>query len=166
MYVLARLIEFPLHSTKKFFVAQTIVAAGIQSRLGFQVDIINGDTKASSKKTEHTRQGIIDKFQSAPGFGVIVMSPIAAGVGLNVTEANHVIHLERHWNPAKEAQATDRVYRIGQERPVSVYLPIAKHPELVSFDERLNLLLRNKIDLSDAVVAQEIVTEGELLSLL
>lgn len=147
-------------------IAQTIVAAGIQSRLGFQVDIINGDTKASSKKTEHTRQGIIDKFQSAPGFGVIVMSPIAAGVGLNVTEANHVIHLERHWNPAKEAQATDRVYRIGQERPVSVYLPIAKHPELVSFDERLNSLLRNKIDLSDAVVAQEVVSEGELLSVL
>ena len=147
-------------------IAQTIVAAGIQSRFGFQVDIINGDTKASSKKAEQTRQGIIDKFQSAPGFGVIVMSPIAAGVGLNVTEANHVIHLERHWNPAKEAQATDRVYRIGQKRPVNIYLPIAKHPELVSFDERLNMLLHNKIDLSDAVIAQEVVKEGELLSLL
>jgi SNF2 family DNA or RNA helicase len=52
-----------------------------------------------------------------------------------------VIHLERHWNPAKEAQATDRVYRIGQKKEVNVYTPIAQ-------------LLQKKTNLSEAVVAQ------------
>ena len=93
------------------------------------------------------------------------MSPIAAGVGLTVTAANNVIHLERHWNPAKEAQATDRVYRIGQDKPVNVYLPVAIHPDLVSFDERLNMLLRNKVDLSDAVVTVETVSDNEMMNL-
>ena len=93
---------------------------------------------------------------------MIIMSPVAAGVGLTVTAANNVIHLERHWNPAKEAQATDRVYRIGQEKEVNVYLPIAVHPEMQSFDERLNLLLRNKTDLSSAVVTPDSVSEDEM----
>src|SRR5690554_8221471 len=80
------------------------------------VDVINGEVNATPTKTEKdTRKSIIDRFQNADGFGVIVMSPIAAGVGLTVVGANNVIHLERHWNPAKEAQATDRVYRIRSE---------------------------------------------------
>lgn len=145
--------------------AQQMVAAAIQAQFGIQVDIINGDTKTSSHKVEQTRQGIIDAFQARAGFDVIIMSPVAAGVGLTVTAANNVIHLERHWNPAKEAQATDRVYRIGQKQPVNVYLPVAKHPELVSFDERLNRLLRNKVDLSDAVVAVDAVSDDEMMGI-
>ncbi|MBL0052891.1 MAG: SWF/SNF helicase family protein [Bacteroidetes bacterium] len=54
---------------------------------------------------------------------------MAAGVGLNVTHANHVIHYTRHWNPAKEEQATDRAYRIGQEKDVHVYYPMAVFPD-------------------------------------
>ncbi len=50
------------------------------------------------------------------GFNVLILSPRAAGVGLNITGANHVIHYTREWNPAIENQATDRVYRIGQKR--------------------------------------------------
>ena len=101
------------------------------------------------------------RFQNADGFGVIVMSPIAAGVGLTVVGANNVIHLERHWNPAKEAQATDRVYRIGQKRDVNVYLPMALHPTLRSFDLQLNKLLENKIDLSEAVVSTPEATPAD-----
>ena len=142
-----------------------MMAAAIQMTYGLQVDIINGDTKTSSRHADQTRQGIIDRFQEADGFDVIIMSPVAAGVGLTVTAANNVIHLERHWNPAKEAQATDRVYRIGQTRSVNVYLPVAVHPELMSFDERLNRLLRNKVDLSDAVVTTEMVSEDELMDI-
>ena len=145
--------------------AQQLVSVAVQMRFGLQVDIINGDTKTSSKNADATRQGIINKFQSGLGFNVIIMSPIAAGVGLTVTAANNVIHLERHWNPAKEAQATDRVYRIGQDKPVNVYLPVAIHPDLVSFDERLNMLLRNKVDLSDAVVTVETVSDDEMMNL-
>jgi len=143
--------------------AQQMVAAAVQAQFGLQVDIINGDTKSSSRKVEQTRQGILDRFQAGDGFDVIIMSPVAAGVGLTVTAANNVIHLERHWNPAKEAQATDRVYRIGQQRPVNVYLPVTKHPELISFDERLNNLLRNKVDLSDAVVTTDAVSDEEMM---
>jgi putative Mn2+ efflux pump MntP len=77
---------------------------------------------------------------------------LAAGVGITVTGANNVIHLERHWNPAKEAQASDRVYRIGQKKDVNIYIPILEHPEKVSFDRNLDQLLQHKIDLKDAVV--------------
>lgn len=139
-------------ATTKVF--QAFVSALVTAKYGVIVDVINGDTKAvASKAGVETRKGIIDKFQSKPGFGVILMSPVAAGVGLTVVGANNVIHLERHWNPAKEAQATDRVYRIGQDRDVSVYIPMAMHPSIDSFDLKLNSLLANKIDLSEAVVS-------------
>jgi HJR/Mrr/RecB family endonuclease len=118
--------------------------------------IINGDTPSSQQiegKSKLSRQQTIDRFQAEKGFNIIIMSPIAAGVGLNVTEANHIIHYTRHWNPAKEDQATDRAYRIGQSKEVYVYYPMAIFPEdmkdedgnrMKSFDEILDLLLANK----------------------
>ena len=95
------------------------------------------------------RQAMVNTFQSLPaGFAVILLSPRAAGVGLTLTAANHVIHLDRWWNPAVEDQCTDRVYRIGQGKPVRVYLPIARHPEArladVSFDLTLDRLMQRK----------------------
>jgi SNF2 family DNA or RNA helicase len=118
------------------------------------VSVINGETKAVSSKKDgsETRKSLIKDFESKPGFGIIIMSPLAAGVGITVTGANNVIHLERHWNPAKEAQASDRVYRIGQKKDVNIYIPILEHPEKVSFDRNLDQLLQHKIDLKDAVV--------------
>jgi hypothetical protein len=96
---------------------------------GLDVNVINGDTSAVEKKGDSlTRKGLIEQFESVEGFNIIIMSPIAAGVGLTVVGANHVIHLERHWNPAKEAQATDRVYRIGQKKDVYIHIPTALAP--------------------------------------
>lgn len=93
---------------------------------GLNIHIINGDTAAvQGKKEILTRKGMIEDFEAVQGFNIIIMSPVAAGVGLTVVGANHVIHVERHWNPAKEAQATDRVYRIGQTRDVYVHLPVS-----------------------------------------
>jgi len=129
---------------------------------GFTVDVINGDTKVTGKNAEKTRKGLINLFKKREGFAIIIMSPIAAGTGLTITEANHVIHLERHWNPAKEAQATDRVYRIGQKKDVMVYLPILKHPEMESFDVNLHRLLSVKTDLKDAVITPEEVSKDGL----
>lgn len=118
--------------------------------------IINGDTPTTKQlegKSKLSRQQTIDRFQAEDGFNIIIMSPIAAGVGLNVTKANHIIHYTRHWNPAKEEQATDRAYRIGQKKDVFVYYPMAIFPEemrdesgnrLKSFDEILDTLLKNK----------------------
>ncbi len=95
------------------------------------------------------RQAIVNAFQTLPaGFAVILLSPRAAGVGLTLTAANHVIHLDRWWNPAVEDQCTDRVYRIGQEKPVQVCLPIARHPDPhladISFDLTLDRLMQRK----------------------
>lgn len=118
--------------------------------------IINGDTPSSKQKessSKLSRQQTIDRFQNEDGFNVIIMSQIAAGVGLNVVGANHVIHYTRHWNPAKEEQATDRAYRIGQTKDVTVYYPMAVFPESFqnekgerqkSFDEILDVLLSRK----------------------
>lgn len=141
-----------------FVISKTVqarLAVWLHERYGFTPKIVNGETQAvasSSSKARETRKSIISDFESKPGFNLIIMSPLAVGVGLTVVEANHAVHLERHWNPAKEAQATDRIYRIGQSRPVHVYLPLASHPTLESFDVNLDALLRSKTDLKDAVV--------------
>ncbi|MBY5990510.1 SNF2-related protein [Ferrimonas balearica] len=118
--------------------------------------VINGDAKAVAKRDGvPTRKSMIADFESRPGFNIIVMSPVAAGVGLTVVGSNNVIHFERHWNPAKEAQATDRVYRIGQQKDVNIYVPLAHHPEFESFDVNLHKLLTKKTQLKDAVVTPE-----------
>lgn len=125
-------------------VVQSLVSALVTYKYKLTVNTVNGDTKAiSTTASDESRKGIIDEFQKASGFGVLVMSPVAAGVGLTITGANNVIHLERHWNPAKEAQATDRVYRIGQTKQVNVYIPIATHSTQKSFDVQLSQLLGN-----------------------
>lgn len=146
--------------TKKL---QSMLKIWIQKQFGIDAGIINGDTKAvSSSSGAETRKGLIEKFEAKEGFNVIIMSPVAAGVGLTVVGANNVIHLERHWNPAKEAQATDRVYRIGATRDVNIYIPALHHPEHTSFDVLLNKLLMNKVAVSDAVVTPQAVTEMEM----
>lgn len=128
------------------------------------IAIINGDTAAVSNKSDVlSRKQLITQFEAAPGFNIVIMSPVAAGVGLTVVGANHVVHLERHWNPAKEAQASDRVYRIGQKKPVSIHLPAVLHPEYDAFDVHLDRLLRGKLMLKDAVVTPEAVSENEVL---
>jgi len=116
--------------------------------------IINGQTPSAR------RQAIVDAFQSAPkgSFDALVLAPRAAGVGLTITAANHVVHLSRWWNPAVEDQCNDRAYRIGQDKEVTVYCPIARHPLLgdSSFDVTLNALLERKRALSrDLLVPME-----------
>jgi SNF2 family DNA or RNA helicase len=98
------------------------------------------------------RQDRVNLFQSEDNvFDVMLLSPKAAGVGLTLTKANHVIHLSRWWNPAVEDQCTDRAYRIGQTKEVNVYYPMTRHPELGeegSFDFNLDKLLERKRKLS------------------
>ncbi|MGG5752762.1 helicase-related protein [Zafaria sp. Z1313] len=141
---------------------QQKLALWLQLRYKMPVSIVNGETSAVSKGGSATRRSIIKDFECRDGFNVIIMSPLAVGTGLTVIGANHAIHLERHWNPAKEAQATDRIYRIGQTRDVHVYLPLAVHPDRESFDVNLDRLLQQKTDLKDVVVVPEPVTESEM----
>ena len=125
-------------------------------RYGVDAKIINGDIPSivtrQTTPNKQSRQASIDEFQSIDGFNVIIMSPIAAGMGLNVTAANHVIHYSRHWNPAKENQATDRAYRIGQKKDVFVYYPMAISKEFKSFDKTLDELLSRKTSLATSTI--------------
>ena len=124
-------------------------------RYGIITKIINGDTPSIVRRNmpnKQSRQSSIDEFQAVDGFNVIIMSPVAAGMGLNVTAANHVIHYSRHWNPAKENQATDRAYRIGQTKDVFVYYPMAVRSDIKSFDETLDDLLSRKTSLATSTI--------------
>jgi hypothetical protein len=79
------------------------------------------------------RKKLVDRFSVRKcAFDLIILSPKAAGVGLNITAANHVVHLSRWWNPAVEDQCNDRVYRMGQKRPVTIHVPMAVHPVLAT----------------------------------
>ena len=141
---------------------QYMIRKWIKSEFGISPDIISGETKVQSNTKDETRMGMIEKFSKEPGFNIIILSPLAAGVGLNVTAANHVFHLERHWNPAKEAQANDRVYRIGQDKDVSIYYPITKHPVHESFDIKLDRLLSKKTFTKDALITYPRLTEKDI----
>ena len=88
---------------------------------GMSIAVINGETGVETKVG--SRQGLLDDFQEKKGFNIIILSTTAMGFGVNIQQANHVIHFTRAWNPAKEDQATDRAYRIGQEKEVTVYAP-------------------------------------------
>ena len=150
---------------------QMLLQAGLKQIYEEKVHIINGDTKAISNmqvekegKGAASRKSLIQDFENRAGFAAIVMSPVAAGVGLTVVGANNVVHLERHWNPSKESQATDRVYRIGQEKPVNVYVPILHHPKFESFDVNMARLLTRKVVLRNAIVTPDVVTPEEMVS--
>jgi SNF2 family DNA or RNA helicase len=141
---------------------QRVVKRLLDNKFKIETHIINGQVKGSE------RQHLIDAFQDTPGFNVIILSPEAAGVGLNITEANHVIHLSRTWNPAKEDQASDRIYRIGQKRDVFIHIPMSIHPTFDNeecrgtFDQKLDRLLDEKRDLHKRVLFPANVSDSDL----
>jgi hypothetical protein len=112
----------------------------IRRHFSITPSVINGDTDQ--------RQDVIDRFQGVEGFNVLILSPLAAGFGVNIVAANHVIHYTRTWNPAKEGQATDRAYRIGQDKDVYVYCPTIDGGDFVSFEQKLDMLMSEKSDLA------------------
>lgn len=133
-------------------------------RIEFDLDrvmIINGDT------TIDARMEITDRFQrhlvEDRGFDVLILGPRAAGTGLTLTAANHVIHLSRWWNPAVEEQCNDRTHRIGQTKPVTVHIPLAVHGGLGrgSFDCLLQRLMKRKRSLAERILWPGDATEGE-----
>ncbi|WP_344528665.1 DEAD/DEAH box helicase [Streptomyces albiaxialis] len=93
------------------------------------------------------RQEMVDRFQSGE-IPVFLLSLKAAGTGLNLTRASHVIHYDRWWNPAVEEQATDRAYRIGQTQPVQVHRLLTEG----TVEERVAELLAAKRELAEAVL--------------
>lgn len=157
--VIAKLREIRLRQEKVVIFAyriemQQILAGAISAEFGISADIVNGvrtksgaQGSSATQSSKHNREGKLTKFRESLGFNVIILSPFVASIGLTITEANHVIHYGRWWNPAVEAQATDRVYRIGQERPVFVHLPILRDSTnrlRKSFDESLHEMILDK----------------------
>ncbi|MGJ5830564.1 DEAD/DEAH box helicase [Streptomyces ossamyceticus] len=93
------------------------------------------------------REAMVESFQEG-GVPVFLLSLKAAGTGLNLTRAEHVVHYDRWWNPAVEAQATDRAYRIGQTRPVQVHRLITEG----TIEDRVADMLIRKRALAEAVL--------------
>lgn len=129
--------------------------------LSEDVFVINGVVAGKTRKAR------VDIFQERPGSAVMVLSPRAGGVGLTLTAANHVLHLSRWWNPAVEDQCTDRVFRIGQCRPVHIYLPIARHPRFgdYSFDLKLDSLIESKRNMNRRALAPPVPTSADVENL-
>ncbi|WP_116963350.1 DEAD/DEAH box helicase [Fastidiosibacter lacustris] len=112
------------------------------------------------------RQQLIDKFSHNPTINIFLISLKAGGTGLNLVAADTVIHYDPWWNPAIEAQATDRAYRIGQNKPVNVYKLIAKD----SVEEKILKLQEKKATLASGLYdkqgqAEFKLSETELMSL-
>lgn len=111
------------------------------------------------------REAMVQRFQDGE-VPVFLLSLKAAGTGLNLTRAEHVVHYDRWWNPAVEAQATDRAYRIGQTQPVQVHRLIAEG----TIEDRIAEMLLRKRELADAVLgsgeaALTELTDAELTDL-
>jgi SNF2 family DNA or RNA helicase len=111
------------------------------------------------------REAMVQRFQNGE-VPVFLLSLKAAGTGLNLTRAEHVVHFDRWWNPAVEAQATDRAYRIGQDRPVQVHRLVAEG----TIEDRIAQMLDRKKELADAVLgsgeaALTELTDAELAEL-
>jgi SNF2 family DNA or RNA helicase len=95
------------------------------------------------------RDDMVEEFQNKKHIKIFILSIKAGGTGLNLTAANHVIHYDLWWNPAVEAQATDRAFRIGQQKNVLVHRLISKG----TFEEKINQMLQNKKHLADLTVS-------------
>jgi SNF2 family DNA or RNA helicase len=126
-------------SFKKMF---TIFGDDIPQRFNIPIWSINGDTPIDN------RQKIVDVFNEFDGPAMLVLNPKAAGAGLNITGANHVIHYNLEWNPALEDQASARAYRRGQQKTVFVY----RLYYIDTVEQVVNERIERKRDISDVAI--------------
>ncbi|KOV66953.1 DEAD/DEAH box helicase [Streptomyces sp. MMG1121] len=117
-----------------------LITAHLSAR-AIPVDLLHGGTPVPE------RERMVDRFQDGET-PVLVLSLKAAGTGLNLTRAGHVIHFDRWWNPAVEEQATDRAYRIGQTQPVQVHRLVTEG----TVEDRIAEMLTAKRALADAIL--------------
>jgi superfamily II DNA or RNA helicase len=141
------------------FVDYLSIVRAAFDQAGISYQYLDGSTSPKA------REAAVNAFQGGSG-DVFLLSLKAGGVGLNLTAADYVIHLDPWWNPAVEQQATDRAHRIGQTRPVTVYKLVVKG----SIEEQILALHGSKREIADSVLAdQDTATRmnvGELIGLL
>ena len=110
-------------------------------RKGVSYQYLDGSSPAKQRKQS------VEAFQAGQG-DVFLISLKAGGLGLNLTAADYVIHMDPWWNPAVEDQASDRAHRLGQQRPVTIYRFITQG----TIEERINALHASKRDLADSLL--------------
>lgn len=120
-----------------------LLAASLYDQLGFNVPFLHGGL------TRQQRDAMVAAFQGEGGPRALIVSLKAGGTGLNLTAASQVIHYDLWWNPAVETQATDRAYRIGQRRNVTVHRLITEN----TFEEKIDAMIQSKKELADLTVA-------------
>jgi non-specific serine/threonine protein kinase len=120
----------------------SLVRAALDER-GIPYSYLDGQTR--------NREAVVDQFQTDDTIPFFLISLKAGGVGLNLTAADYVIHIDPWWNPAVEMQATDRTHRIGQDKPVFVYRLVVRD----SVEEKILQLQERKRDLVDQLIATE-----------
>ena len=110
-------------------------------KAGISYQYLDGSTSMTQRKER------VDAFQAGEG-DVFLISLKAGGSGLNLTEADYVVHMDPWWNPAVEDQASDRAHRIGQTRPVTVYRLVAEN----TIEQKIIKLHQQKRDLADSLL--------------
>lgn len=120
-----------------------LLVGTLREVLGVEISFLHGG------RTRKQRDDMVAAFQSDRGTRAMVVSLKAGGTGLNLTAASQVIHYDLWWNPAVERQATDRAYRIGQHRNVTVHRLITEN----TFEEKIDAMIQNKKELADITVA-------------
>ena len=114
----------------------------LAGRLGYPVHYLHGGTP------KRQRDALVSRFQAETDPSIFILSLKAGGTGLNLTAANHVIHVDRWWNPAVEDQATDRAFRIGQRKDVQV----RKFVCVGTVEERIDAMIEEKKALAERIV--------------
>ena len=114
----------------------------VSERLGIPTFRIDGSIPVKK------RQPTVKSYSEIDGSALMVLNPTAGGVGLNITAANHVFHYNREWNPAREDQASDRAYRIGQKKDVCVHYMYYKG----TIEELVSIRLEGKRTLAGGLV--------------
>jgi len=119
-----------------------LVVPYLAERFGVDVPFLHGGVPKAR------RDRMVERFQGDDGPPIMLLSLKAGGTGLNLTAANHVVHLDRWWNPAVENQATDRAFRIGQRRDVQVRKLVC----VGTLEERIDAMITNKQELADLAI--------------
>lgn len=119
-----------------------LIAPYLTERFGTKIPFLHGGVPKKQRDT------MVERFQEPDGPPLMLLSLKAGGTGLNLTAANHVVHLDRWWNPAVENQATDRAFRIGQQRNVQVRKLIC----VDTIEEKIDEMISGKRQLADLAI--------------
>lgn len=147
---LMRLLDLAVETDQRVLIFTQYKAFGdllvpyLSERFGVQIPFLHGGV------TKTNRDKMVANFQSEEGPPAMILSLKAGGTGLNLTAASMVVHMDRWWNPAVENQATDRAFRIGQERDVAVYKMITAG----TLEESIQDILAGKMELAGAVIGE------------